>query len=580
MFRQIKGNYFKYIILNEWKILTLGMLLSLLILNIITSHHFITNMQLPLNYRSDNSFMLTIIQRIKEGWLINNSRSGFPFNSNYLDYPIPDFLELISLKVISLFSTSNVQIFNIFYYLGFILCFTSSYLGLRAFQINIFFAFSGAILYNFVSFHFLRIDHLFYTWYFVIPFYVYIAYQCNFKKELCSKDLVSYILGLIILGTSGIYFSLFGIITIFTAVISKSIRNHSTKLLKFGIYLNCGIIIGILLASSPYIIHKFKDTPNPAAVVRNVSESEIYGFKMLQLMSPQNRHHSKMFSHFKQIYNEHFPLTNENSTSSLGLVAALGFILAFISILLKLSDYPIDPRILFFSLLTFIYFLFGTIGGLGAFFSIFFTPLIRCWNRISIFINFTSLVLVLLYLEYFSQFFSKKYHIHTKNFIYLMFSISLIIIGLYDQTPAGFYSERVQKNQDYLLDKNFIESIEQNVEPNSPIYQLPYMQFPEVPNLYQLESYDLLSGFNYSKTLRWSYGGMKGRDGDLFYKNLSQQPLNTQIKTIKKLGFKGVYIDLRGYDDHGNHVILEVTKLLGPAFLIRQDNNVVFFKLN
>jgi len=301
---------------------------------------------------------------------------------------------------------------------------------------------------------------------------------------------------------------------------------------------------------------------------------------MIQLLLPQDKHRSQKFNNFKKNYNQEFPLINENSISSLGLIAAIGFILAFISILLKLSDYPIEPRILFFSLLTFIYFLFGTIGGLGAFFSIFFTPLIRCWNRISIFINFTSLVLVLLYLEYFSQFFSKKYHIHTKNFIYLMCSISLILIGLYDQTPAGFYSERVQKNQDYLLDKNFIESIEQNVEPKGAIYQLPYMQFPEVPNLYQLESYDLLSGFNYSKTLRWSYGGMKGGDGDLFYQKMSQQPLNTQIKTIKKLGYKGVYIDLRGYADHGNRIILEITKLLGPALLIRQDNNVVFFKLN
>jgi phosphoglycerol transferase len=580
MYLKIKENSFKYIFLNEWRILAFGVIFSLLILNIITSHHLIPNIQSPLNYRSDNSFTLTIIQRIKEGWLINNSRSGYPFNSNYLDYPIPDFLELVTIKVISLFNASNITILNIFYYLGFILCFTSSYLVLRAFQLNVFFAFSCAILYNFVPFHFLRIHHLFYTWYFVIPCYIYVAYQCNFKEKLCSKDLLRYILGLIVLGTSGIYYGLFGIITISTAIIIRSIRNHSPNLLKLGIYVNCGIILGILLASSPYIIHKFKDTPNPTAVVRSPVESELYAFKMIQLILPQDKHRLQKFNALKKSYNEAFPLINENSTSSLGLIATIGFILAFISILLKLSDYPIEPRILFFSLLTFIYFLFGSMGSLGVIFSVLFTSLIRGWNRISIFINFTSLILVFLYLESFLQFFFKKKHIHTKNYIYLILSIALIVFGLYDQTPAGFYSERLQKNQDYILDKNFIESIEQHIEPNSPIYQLPYMQFPEVPNLYQLESYDLLSGFNYSKTLRWSYGGMKGRDGDIFYQNLSQQPLNTQIKTIKKMGFKGVYVDLRGYEDHGNTTILELTKLLGHALLIRQDNNVVFFKLN
>ena len=74
---------------------------------------------------------------------------------------------------------------------------------------------------------------------------------------------------------------------------------------------------------------------------------------------------------------------------------------------------------------------------------------------------------------------------------------------------------------------------------------------------------------------------MKGRDGDLFYRALAKESLEKQLQVIKKLGFSGIYLDLRGFDDNGHATLHQLMNLLGAApVLTRKDNEVVFFKLD
>ena len=72
---------------------------------------------------------------------------------------------------------------------------------------------------------------------------------------------------------------------------------------------------------------------------------------------------------------------------------------------------------------------------------------------------------------------------------------------------------------------------------------------------------------------------MKGSKGDQFYQALSEKPLDRQIQIIKKMGFKGIYVDLRGYPDNGSDIKLNLIKLIGPPLLTRDDHKVIFFKL-
>lgn len=73
---------------------------------------------------------------------------------------------------------------------------------------------------------------------------------------------------------------------------------------------------------------------------------------------------------------------------------------------------------------------------------------------------------------------------------------------------------------------------------------------------------------------------MAGREGDLFYRALAQEPLDRQVQIARKLGFAGIYLDRRGFADHGVETVAALTALLGPPVLSRADDKAVFFDLH
>jgi len=61
----------------------------------------IPEIRYPYVYKGDGLGVLTLIKRLIEGsWFFNNNRTGFPFGSNFLDYPISDTGSFLILKVL------------------------------------------------------------------------------------------------------------------------------------------------------------------------------------------------------------------------------------------------------------------------------------------------------------------------------------------------------------------------------------------------------------------------------------------------------------------------------------------------
>src|SRR4030065_2363852 len=191
-------------------------------------------------------------------------------------------------------------------------------------------------------------------------------------------------------------------------------------------------------------------------------------------------------------------------------------------------------------------FLFGTIGGLGALFSSVVSSSIRGRNRISIFIAFGSIAAIFL----FSQIYLRRLVVSLEtNRVIWIGALAVVVVGLFDQTVPTCLACNEENKSKFLDDKEFIGKIEDVMPRGGAIYQLPYMAFPEIPPIHRMGTYDLMPGFLHSKSLRWSYAGMKGREGDLFLRALAPQPLAKQIEIIRKLGFSGIYLDRRGFAD-------------------------------
>jgi phosphoglycerol transferase len=263
--------------------------------------------------------------------------------------------------------------------------------------------------------------------------------------------------------------------------------------------------------------------------------------------------------------------------ASLGLIGSIGYFILSFFLIAKLSNSNVDERMSFLSLLIFTLFMFGTIGGLGSLFSSTISSSIRGWNRISIFIAFGSLAGTFLFI----QIFINRYFNKNKNATSTIFALIFCVFGLYDQTAKANVNLNLQTKKAFLQDRLFVEQIESSLPKGSAIYQLPYLKFPEGEPANRVQIYDLVSGFIHSKNLKWSFGGMKGREGDLFYRALAIEPIERQLEVIKALGFSGIYIDRRGYSDSANSLIEKLTLLLKtPPTITREDGEVIFFKID
>lgn len=521
----------------------------------------------PFSYEGDGIAYLWNIQRAIEGvWYFENDRAGFPFGSNHLDYPTSDTGTYLIIKLLGWIFTSPVSVMNLYYLLGFSACAFTAYLVSRTLNVSRPFSMVVALVYSFSSFHFWRIGHLYFTWYFVAPLFFYFGFKL-FSEHLVFTDPKQGIkrkifsaAGLIFIASFGIYYSFFGCIVIAVCtVLSATIQRSWRHLIEGGLTLGC-VILGVLMNVAPSLYYIFTEGENREGVNRLAAESELYALKITQMLLPRADHRLDSFFEFASRYNGTFPLITENMSASLGLLGSVGFLLLIASLLLYVIPtsqatftnqrnemscfYSLQFRLRVLATLTFAMVLLGTVGGGSSLFAMLVSTSIRSWNRISIFIAFISVLALILCVDFLLTKYIKPIYSKISG---VLLALTLLILGLYDQTTKPCH-ECMAANQKLMAnDSSFIQTIEASLPSKAAVYQLPYMAYPESNPVNSLGSYDQARGLLHSTDLRWSFGGMRGRTGDWFYRKLAQLPIAQQMTIVKAMGFSGVYLDRRGY---------------------------------
>ena len=542
----------------------------------------VPNLTTPYAYRGDGLFSGWLAQRSLEGWVFENPRTGFPFGSNSLDFPTSDTGSQLIIKLVGAISSTWYSAINIYFLLGFAVTAITTFCVLRSVGLVAVLSAAAALLYNFLPFHIFRIQHIYYTWYFCAPLYFYFALRIFYFHENSEREnnISSYslwnFLVCFVLASFGVYYAFFGCIVIGFAGIAGWMKIGKVFCFKIAIASIMAISFGVLLNLTPAIEHIILQGQDHAVANRQPQESEEYGLKLIQLVLPRPGHRIGVLAKVTQTYSTRFPLVNENSVAALGILGTVGLALCGIIFFSCLSGRYVDSRLSFLTLLVFVLFLFGTIGGLGALFALFISPMIRAWNRISIFIGFGSLAVLFLTFQLIVKRYVKEKFIKI-TFYYL--SLLCICLGLFDQTMQTDCSQLAQSESNFKSDARFFKKVEALLPKGSSIYQLPYMPFPENGPVYHLHDYELFTGFLHSKTLRWSYGGMKGRGGDWFFRALAKEPISLQLDVIKRLGFEGLLIDRRGFPDNAVDLINHFTELLGQPALVHENGEIVFFRI-
>src|SRR5258708_10901467 len=94
-----------------------------------------------------------------------------------------------------------------------------------------------------------------------------------------------------------------------------------------------------------------------------------------------------------------------------------------------------------------------------------------------------------------------------------------------------------------------------------------------------LTDYELFRGYLHSSGLRWSYGAMKGREGDRLLRGLAVKPVDNLVAALDFLGFQGIYLARSAYLDHGARMEADLVKCLGTPPRVHATGQIVFYNL-
>ena len=538
---------------------------------------------IPIGYSGDGLFYGVMIKgMIDNGWYLNNKYLAAPVGLHlHYDFSLgADSLHYLFIKFISLFSSNWAVIKNIFIFLTFPLAALSSLLVLRILSLSYACAIVGSLLFTFLPYHFIRAPgHTFLASYYAVPLAILLALWVYSKDPPLlkfNKKSVACIIICLLLSSSGMYYAFFACFFIIVAAISnRSTTKNYRKLISAGllVIIICG---GVLINISPSLYRRHKHKEDKLAFIRKPAAAEIYGLKISQLIFPINGHRLSSLEKLKNRYNLSAPLVNENYTTSLGIIGSLGFLLLLFRIIgcnKKLFSNEQGSELMSkLAILNISAILLATVGGFSSVFSYTILPIINAYNRISIFIAFFSLTAFFLFLESFFKKCSKK-RLSTG------IQIVILIIGVLDQTTT-YYGTRHASKERYVNDAEFIQKLETILPANAMVFQLPYVPFPEYPSVYKMPDYEHFIAYLHSKTLRWSYGVLKGSQEDRWQKEVSSKPVNEFLEEISTKGFSGIYLNRSGYVDQGALIEAKLSLLLNIKPQVSSDNRLVFFDIS
>ena len=187
----------------------------------------------------------------------------------------------------------------------------------------------------------------------------------------------------------------------------------------------------------PSVQFRREHGPNPENFKRTVTDAELYGMKITQMLLPVTNHRLSRLAAIKHEYNQRTIILNENDSATLGIVGSMGFLglVGWLFLWRRGTSLSLVDGL---SLLNLSAVLLATMGGFGALASLLGMAWVRGYNRISVFIGFFALFGVVLLLDRMARRFSDS----TKGQMACGALLSgLVVVGLYDQVPAGLRSE-------------------------------------------------------------------------------------------------------------------------------------------
>ena len=309
-------------------------------------------------------------------------------------------------------------------------------------------------------------------------------------------------------------------------------------------------------------MHQKQNGNNLSTFVRSIADVEYYSLKISNLLLPVYGHRISLLAEFRDRANQVF-LIGEGA-DALGLFGSIGFCALLIVLIVKTGE---NQRVFLKSLAVFtlLAVLISTVGGFAQFVSAFGFTQLRVMARMSVVIAFPSIVCSVVLLDRV---------LRNRNRIIRLSSLLIVgTLALLDTNPGHQISSYKETAKSWEQDRSVVARVTESFGSDAMIFQLPIIPFPEYPSVVNMTDYEHLKGYLHSSTLRWSYGGVKGREGD-WQKSLPEDPM-LLVAELQRLHFHAIWINRNGYEDRGA-LLIEQLSSLGLRLVIKNPNLLVF----
>ena len=460
------------------------------------------DLALPLRYVEvdDAKFYLGLAKGIIDhGWYASNASLGAPFGQHLYDFPQgADFLNLLMMRVLAVFSSNPAVVVNVFFLLTFPLIAASAWLALRAAGVSRGAATVCSVIFALLPYHFNRGEsHLLLSAYYEVPLGAYLFLSllgdrplftlradgrrglAGLRGLLTGRSLLTLAI-CVVIGTAGLYYAAFALVLILGATLAVALAGRGRQTVLVGAALAAAIAVTLCVDLGPSILYQARHGHN-AAITRSGFESEQLGLKLTNLVLPVRDHRFGPLSHVNQDYSDTFsPGYCESCYATLGTVGTIGFLWLCLSGVAMFVGgrgwLAARHGYRHAALGAGLSFAVGTVGGISGLIAFLITPDIRGWNRISLFVAFFSLLAAGWLLDGLVR----RIRVRSRGALLGTATlVAVLLFGAWDETTTYFIPPYGAVAAEYSSDAAFGRAMDRALPPGSEVFAVPYEPYPE-----------------------------------------------------------------------------------------------------
>ncbi len=386
------------------------------------------------------------------------------------------------------------------------------------------------------------------------------------------------LLGTVLVAVTGIYYLAFLLSMLaLCAIISAIARRRPSRLLIALPFAVVGLVVSSL-ANLPTLLFRWNHATNRLGVPdRVLGVSEAYPLRLVELLSPVTAHR---FGPFAALADHLYEPGKEGfGSAQLGLAAAIGFVCALVAVLVRATRGTVDrgterrgwsfeSRL---GIVILVAILLGMKGGISRALELTGLQGVRAWSRIAIVIAFASIAVFARLLDRLRVVIHRR-HWPRPRLVFAAILAIVVVLGVLDQAaPPLMPSAGAAARSDWWHDDaEFVDTLQRQLPHGAMVFQLPVVDFPEHGAIGKMSAHDLIKeGYLHSTTLRWSAGGVRGRDGEWQWPaaGLSMGDL---VRGVTAMGFSAIMLDRYGFKDNGDAQLRALDFLLGPPIATKE----------